>query len=117
MYIVYTYSAFFLYSIQKWNEDIFARKKFVLNTMLNFFSWKKKIVFISQDYICHETISKRTKVLKCPDNDQAAQERSKKKKCDTYRPCNGKTLVYHCARDNNILWEACAPIVTILGSL
>lgn len=80
--------------------------------MLTFF-----FLNILQDYICHETISNRTKVPKCPGNDKAARERSKMKKCDNYKPCNGETLVYHCARDNGSLVEACAPIVTILGSL
>lgn len=78
---------------------------------------EKRILFILQDYICHETISNRTKVPECPGNEKAARERSNMKKCDNYQPCNGKPLVYHCARDNDSLVEACAPIVTILGSL
>ena len=83
--------------------------------MHRFMSCIEKNVYF-QNIICHETILYRTKVQKCPDDDEAARERSKMKKCDNYQPCNGKTLVYHCARDNDNLVEACAPIVTILGS-
>lgn len=65
--------------------------------------------------ICHEAIFNRTKVQKCPSDEEEARVRSKTKKCDNYQPCNGKILVYHCARDNDNLMEACAPIETILG--
>lgn len=54
-------------------------------------------------------------VDECPQDIDELKERSNKKKCDSYLPCGGEPLVYHCVTFNGKLVEVCAPRSLIIG--
>lgn len=51
----------------------------------------------------------------CPESEKDYQERSEKISCESYLPCLGEPLVYHCVRLEVELVEVCAPRNQIIG--
>nr|XP_022340629.1 uncharacterized protein LOC111135146 [Crassostrea virginica] len=55
-------------------------------------------------------------VESCPRNNVTIRQRSERKNCSKYEPCQGDPLVYHCLRSGKRLVEVCAPMEIITGS-
>lgn len=63
--------------------------------------------------VCNGTVFSFVEM--CPESEKDYQERSEKISCESYPPCLGKPLVYHCVRLEVELVEVCAPRNQIIG--
>lgn len=75
---------------------------------------RRRIKLTKKD-TCNDTIISLQKVDNCPGNDAHLRQRSIIKMCDSYPPCNGERLVYHCVRFQEYLVEVCSPMGYIRG--
>ena len=77
--------------------------------------FKQKVSGDEQKYICPISGTTLEEVDSCPKNNVTIRERSERKNCEKFKPCQGHPLLYHCVRHENNLVEVCAPEETITG--
>lgn len=67
--------------------------------------------------MCNGTKETIKIVKSCPHDRVVLHERSQKKMCNSFQPCLGEPLVFHCIRFKDKLIEVCAPRTDITGNI
>lgn len=73
-------------------------------------------IISSKAQTCNESFATLEIVENCPENKAIFLESSKRKMCEKYPKCLGKTLMYHCVKSKENFVEVCAPNDPIVGS-
>lgn len=79
------------------------------------FKLQQFVLLFPQEDICPLSEKTLEIVESCPRNNVTIRQRSERKNCSKYEPCQGDPLVYHCLRSGKRLVEVCAPMEIITG--